>query len=168
MAHVTARPGPSGPLHGWHVLAMLVAFFGVIAAVNFTMAHYALSTFGGLETESSYKAGLAFKGEMDAAAHQSARHWTVNLSVRDGADGARTLLIDASDATGKPVVGFDVDARFAHPADARQDVVVDLVDLGGGHYQGKATVHPGQWELIVDLAQGGDRLFRSKNRVQLR
>lgn len=168
MAHAHAARRTTGELKGWHVFAMLVAFFGVIAGVNFVMARYAITTFGGLETESSYKAGLAFKGEMDAAAHQAARNWTVNLSVRDGANGSRILLIEAKDAAGKPVAGFDVDARFAHLADARQDVAVDLVDLGGGRYQGTASVHPGQWELIVDLAQGADRLFRSKNRVQLR
>ncbi|WP_051356575.1 FixH family protein [Azorhizobium doebereinerae] len=168
MAQAQARPRAGGKITGWHVFTILVAFFGVIISVNVVMAHYAISTFGGLETESSYKAGLAFRGEEIAAADQDARKWQVNLTVRDGADGSRIVAIEAVDAKGNPLAGYDVDARFAHPADARQDVVVDLNEATGGRYQGTASVHKGQWELIVDLAQGGTRLFRSKNRVQLR
>ena len=33
--------------NGWHMTAILVAFFGVIVVVNFTMASYATRTFGG-------------------------------------------------------------------------------------------------------------------------
>ncbi|GGF81056.1 nitrogen fixation protein FixH [Azorhizobium oxalatiphilum] len=176
MTMVQSRPAPKGgrpgrvpgQLTGWHVLAALLGFFGLIIAVNVVMAHYAVATFGGVETESSYKAGLAFKAEEDAAATQNARQWRVILDVSDRPDGTRLLVIEARDAAGKPLAGYAVDARFAHPADARQDVTVPLTDLGGGRYQGTAGVHRGQWELIVDLAQGEGRLFRSKNRVQLR
>lgn len=170
MAHagLSAKPRAAGQLTGWHVLAILLAFFGAIITVNVVMARYAIATFGGVETESSYKAGLTFKSEENAAADQNARGWTVNLIVDPGADGARTVTIEAKDAAGRPLVGYDVDARFAHPADARQDVTVDLHEIGGGRYRGAANVHAGQWELIVDLAQGEQRQFRSKNRVQLR
>ena len=54
-------------LTGRAVLLILLAFFGVVIAVNLIMARYAVSTFAGVETESSYKAGLAFTAEHRAA-----------------------------------------------------------------------------------------------------
>ena len=50
------------------MLVCLVAFFGVVAAVNAVHDPAAVSTFGGVETESSYQAGLAFSREIAAAA----------------------------------------------------------------------------------------------------
>ena len=38
---------------GRHMAAIMVAFFGVIIAVNFTMARFATATFGGRVVENS-------------------------------------------------------------------------------------------------------------------
>ena len=54
------------PLTGWHVLAMFVAFFGVIIAVNLTLAWQAISTFPGLEVENSYVASQTFDADRRA------------------------------------------------------------------------------------------------------
>jgi nitrogen fixation protein FixH len=43
------------------VLAMLIGFFGLVIAVNLVMVRAALSTFGGVDTPSSYQAGLHFR-----------------------------------------------------------------------------------------------------------
>ena len=48
-------------LTGRHVLLWIVGFFAVIFAVNGILVRAATSTFGGLETQSSYKAGLMFE-----------------------------------------------------------------------------------------------------------
>ena len=45
-------------LNGWHVLAMLVAFFGVVIAVNVGFAVQAYSTFPGEVTARPYEEGL--------------------------------------------------------------------------------------------------------------
>ena len=47
-------------LTGKHVLLCLLGFFGVVFAVNAVLVKAATSTFGGVETSSSYKAGLMF------------------------------------------------------------------------------------------------------------
>ena len=64
---------PSRQLTGRTVLVWLVAFFGVVFAVNAVMIHAAISTFGGVETASSYKAGLAFEQEVEAGAARRTR-----------------------------------------------------------------------------------------------
>lgn len=154
-------------LTGRAVLLILLAFFGVVIAVNLIMARYAVSTFAGVETESSYKAGLAFTAEHRAAEAQAARHWTVNVEMASPGAGSRVITVRVLDANGAPLSALVPDGRLAHPTDARRDVDLDLKPLGDGRYRALAQAGPGQWDLVIDFAQGDERLFRSKNRVQL-
>ena len=54
-------------LTGRTVLVWFVAFFGVVFAVNAILVKAATSTFGGVETTSSYKAGQMFEREVARA-----------------------------------------------------------------------------------------------------
>ena len=54
-------------LTGRHVLAITLAAFGVIIAVNMVMAVKAVSTFPGLETPNSYVASQEFDRDRQAA-----------------------------------------------------------------------------------------------------
>lgn len=166
---MTADQGSGGrprEITGRTVLFALLAFFGVVIGVNMVMARFAVSTFAGVETESSYKAGLAFKGEVAAAERQEARHWTVDVGLTSAGQD-RTVLVSATDAAGRPLTGLVADGRLAHPTDRRRDVTLDLEPLGAGRYRAKAEAGPGQWDLVIDFSQSGERVFRSKNRVQL-
>lgn len=166
MAQPRLAEKPPRELTGRAVLMIILAFFGVVISVNVVMARFAVSTFGGVETESSYKAGLAFRSEEEAAAQQATRGWKVEADVESQGEERHVMLI-VRDATGKPLNGLEVTARLFHPTDARGDVALVLAAVGNGRYKGTATAHAGQWDMMLDLAQGGQRLFRSKNRVQL-
>lgn len=155
-------------LTGKHVLFCLLGFFGVVFAVNAVMVKAATSTFGGVETTSSYKAGLMFEQDIAKAERQDALHWHVSGRLaRDGA-GAAVLDISARDAKGAPLTGLTAQARLTHPADERLDHVVVLNGTAAGQFHGSAQVQAGQWELIVDLYRGDKRMFRSRSRVTLR
>jgi nitrogen fixation protein FixH len=54
------------------VFGMLVGFFAVVIGVNAVMIQQAISTFGGLETESSYRAGQLFEREVVQGAGRAA------------------------------------------------------------------------------------------------
>ncbi|MFG1479685.1 FixH family protein [Xanthobacter sp. V4C-4] len=167
MASVDRGKGRPRELTGGMVLMVILAFFGLVVAVNVTMARFAVSTFAGLETESSYKAGLAFTKETNAAEAQNERRWSVDVDLKPLGGTARGIQLRVVDADGKPLSGLVADGRFAHPTDARRDVVLDLEPLGEGRYRATADAGAGQWDLVIDFTQGGERLFRSKNRVQL-
>ena len=155
-------------LTGRAVLLWLIGFFGVVFAVNGVLVQAATSTFGGLETGSSYKAGLMFKQEVDSAERQDALHWHVDGKLKRDRAGQAVLDLSARDAQGVALSGLTAQAHFAHPADARLDQSISLKSLGGGAFRGEAQAQPGQWELIVDLYRGDDRLFRSRSRITLR
>lgn len=165
---VSGGKSPAGrELTGRAVLLMLLGFFGLVIVVNVVMARFAVSTFAGVETDSAYKAGLAFTAEHEAAERQQARHWTVDVTIGNTGGTGRTISLRVLDAAGKPLTGLAADGRFAHPTDARRDVVLDVEPAGDGRYKAVAQAGAGQWDLVIDFAQGGERLFRSKNRVQL-
>lgn len=155
-------------LTGRAVLQWLVAFFGIVFAVNGVLVRAAISTFGGVETLSSYRAGLQFEQEVGLVQRQDALHWQVTGKLARDSAGVAVLDVTARDAQGAPLSGLTADARLAHPADDRLDRVIAVRSVAGGVFHGAAEAQPGQWELIVDLYRGDQRVFRSRSRVSLR
>lgn len=152
---------------GRFVLICLLAFFGVVVVVNMVMARFAITTFGGVEVASSYKAGLAFAAEAAAARRRHERHWRLDVSIAAADGDRRVLTLAVADADGRPLSGLGGNARLVHPTDERRDVGMALSPLGGGRYRATGDAPAGQWELIVDLTQADERVFQSKNRVVL-
>jgi nitrogen fixation protein FixH len=154
------------PLTGRTVLLCLIAFFGVVATANAIMIRAAVSTFGGVETSSSYQAGLAFTQNAAAAHAQDELHWDVKANVRPVGKGI-VVEIDARDAAGRPLSGLEANVILHHPTDARADQTVTLGESGTGHFRGTAARFGGQREVLIELSRGGERLFRSQNRLVL-
>jgi nitrogen fixation protein FixH len=154
------------PLTGRTVLLCLIGFFGVVALANGIMVRAAVSTFGGVETSSSYQAGLAFTQNAAAARAQDELHWNVKANVRPAGEEV-VVEIDARDAAGRPLSGLDANVTLHHPADGRADQTVALSESATGHFRGIAARFAGQREVLIELSRGGVRLFRSQNRVIL-
>jgi nitrogen fixation protein FixH len=154
---------------GRTVLVCFVAFFAVVFGVNAFMVRAAVSTFGGVETESSYKAGLAYSREVAAARSQDSRHWRVDVKVTGAAltpgRVAQQVEITARDTDGRPLAGLTAVARFSHPTDRRLDKTLEAPEIAPGRFAGTAWPAAGQWDLVVELLRGGERVFLSKSRV---
>jgi nitrogen fixation protein FixH len=152
---------------GWTVLVCLVAFFGVVFAVNAVMIRVAVSSFGGLETESSYQAGLDFEREAAQARAQAALRWQVGAQLASLRDGATRLTVVARDAHGQPLEGLTATARLVRPTDQQDDRAIALTQTRPGEFGGGTAALAGQWDLVLELKRDGARVFRSKNRVIL-
>jgi nitrogen fixation protein FixH len=155
-------------LTGRAVLIWLIGFFAVVFAVNGWLVQAATSTFGGLDTPSSYKAGLMFEGEVARAERQQALRWQVDGKLTRDRAGEAVLDVSVRDAQGALVTGLTADARLAHPADERLDHVIHLGRTDAGSFHGEENAQPGQWELIVDFYRDQERVFRSRSRVTLK
>ena len=165
---MTRPPASPKPLTGGKVLAMLVAFFGVIFAVNMTMMRLAIQTMPGTDVDSAYTASLAYEKEIVIAHDQNARNWKVDAQVRRGPDGSATLQVEARDNDGKPMSGLKFQGRFERPTDRRGDRPVEMAEMGIGIYRGNAPrIAAGQWDLVIEGVAAGRRMFLSKNRVVL-
>jgi nitrogen fixation protein FixH len=158
----------SRELSGRTVFLILLVFFGVVAGANFILMRAATTTFGGLETESSYKAGLAFKQEVSLAQAQNGRGWKVEANLTRIADSGTRIEIAVRDAKNQPIPRLDLLLTLSHPTDKRQDHTVAMGEVTAGSFKGLAHVTPGQWELVIALSHDGERMFRSQNRIVLK
>jgi nitrogen fixation protein FixH len=163
----TDRVGCEGrDLEGRTVLAILVAFFGVVGLVNAVMVYYALSSFRGEVANHPYEAGLAYNSEIAAARAQNARNWNVAAKLVTEAKRGR-LDVGARDAQGQPIPGLRVIGIFASPVDAALDRRIELVEAPIGSYSGEVRVAPGYWDLEILAKREGTTLFQSKNRIHV-
>jgi nitrogen fixation protein FixH len=163
---------PVAPRHreitGRTVLICFIAFFAVIAAVNAVMIRFAVSTFAGTETESSYRAGLSYNSEQAAAVSQDALRWNVEGGFARSRSGEAVLTIDVKDSRQVPVSQIAVSARLAHPLNSRLDRRIALSRTSGGSFQGATDAEPGQWTLTLDIMRDDARVYRSVSRLVLK
>jgi len=162
------RPAHPREMTGRMVFALLLAFFGVVIGANAFLAHEALSTFGGVEIDSPYRAGQLFEREVAMAKAQDAQHWQVDAKVTPAANGGTLLDVVARDAAGAPLAGMTATAVFTRPTDRRLDRAVAVIEDAAGRFRGSVDIAAGQWDLVIELSRQGERLFRSKNRVVIK
>lgn len=164
MAYDASEPAmPGRPITGRTVLACFLGFFGIVFAANFFLVRAAVTSFGGVETESSYKAGLDFRRESEAAAAQSALHWQVDAHVEP-----TRVVVSGRDASGLPLDDVELAVELHHPTNRKLDMTLTPTEIAEGLWNARGEIPPGQWELVIDFTRDGQRLYRSMNRVYVK
>jgi nitrogen fixation protein FixH len=153
---------------GRMVFICFVTFFAVVFGVNAIMVRVAVSTFGGVETASSYQAGLAFAREVALVDTQDALNWHVKAKVVPANDGAMLVEVIATSSDERPLSDLQASAWLVHPTDKRADQAVILRESAPGQFRGTAMSASGQWDLVTELTRDNIRMFRSKNRIFFR
>jgi nitrogen fixation protein FixH len=148
------------------VLAILIAFFGIIVGANAALIHYATSTFGGLESDRAYTEGVAYDRDISASRAQDALHWKVSAAIRRVASGALEVTVTQRDDLASATDSLSALVQFQHPASRTRDRAVTLAQAAPGIFTGALDLDPGRWDLVIDLQRNGETLFRSKNRVE--
>ncbi len=165
---MTTAVAAKGVLTGRKVLAIVVAFFGVIIAVNVTLAVLAVETLSGTEVASAYNASLAYQNEIEAAQRQDDRHWNVSAAAKRDASGNVNVSINARDAQGTPLKGLQLSVQLQRPVDKRFDRDAVLAEQAPGTYAVRfADVAAGQWDLVIEADSDGAAMFRSRSRIVL-
>ncbi|MFO1169684.1 MAG: FixH family protein [Hyphomicrobiaceae bacterium] len=151
-------------IEGRHVLAIFLAFFGVMLAANGAFVYFALSTFGGVETEDAYRKGLDYNATLGEANAQASLGWQPALAL-DAASG--TLTLKVADKTGKPVTGLKITGVLMRPVTNVGDRKLDgFVEQAGGIYVERLdALVPGTW--IADLAMQWETGIPFKMRERL-
>ncbi|MCA3667838.1 MAG: FixH family protein, partial [Methylobacterium sp.] len=103
---LAARKAKEFRLTGWHVLAMLIAFFAVVASVNVFMMTTAIRTMPGLDARNGYDVSQNFnRQELAAAQAQARRGWQSDARV-SLANRVLDLEIRFRDSMSKPLAGL--------------------------------------------------------------
>ena len=149
-----------GKFTGWHMTAILVAFFGVVMAVNFTMARMAVSTFGGTVVDNSYVASQEYNRWLDAAALQDKLGWDVAVSM----DANRHVRIDAS-SNGAMLEQMTAVGDALHPLGRAPDVSLSFTATPEGQLLSTKPLPAGRWNLRLSLRRGAD-IYKLVEKVQ--
>ncbi len=184
----------SGEFTGRHMLFIMLAFFGVIIAVNVLMATFARTSWTGLVVENTYVASQEFNHKAAEGRAQAALHWKGRLSIAEG-----TVRYELADASGSRIAPRAVTVFFRHPAYEMQDRTIRLERAADGdprcllalemesfrmkkHLGGYAAVlggidavvfsagaGEGEWlmreKVLDDMEHFGIRLDRERNRA---
>lgn len=140
-------------LTGRRVLAMALAFFGVIIAANLTLAFWAVGTFPGLEAPNTFVASQEFDTRREA---QQGLGWT----VAPGHENGRVRLA-ITDAAGQPVEVASLQVLIGRPTSARDDVTPDFAFVGG-IYEAPVDLAPGLWMLKLEAVAKDGTLFAQR------
>ena len=132
-------------LKGGHVLAILVAFFGVIFAVNFLLAYLANSTWSGLVVENGYVASQSFNSDLAKAKAQEALGWNVGFTA-----DRNDIKITFADAKGAKIDSLNLTGRLQRTVTDKEDQQLTFAWMGAGLYSAPARLAPGLWEVEVD------------------
>ncbi|AKM09522.1 FixH family protein [Croceicoccus naphthovorans] len=133
---------------GRHMAAVMVVGFGIVIAVNFTMAALASSSFGGVVVENSYVASQNFNGWLDRAEKSEALGYSVEASR--GADG-RVVLATANVPAGSQVI-----AVARHPLGHQPETELAFVQSGHDAWTSTAALPEGRWTLRILAKTGPD------------
>jgi nitrogen fixation protein FixH len=153
------RPSDAHPLTGWHVLAIVLAFFGVIIGVNIVMAFAATSTFPGLVVANSYVSSQRYNELLAKARAQDAAGWQHELSADDG-----VLKFQLATASGAPATNLSVLAHVGRPSTTRADRDLELLHSGAFYLAGEA-LPAGSWEVDIEARRGNELVFRRTEEV---
>tara|TARA_R110002020_G_scaffold285398_1_gene500936 strand:+ start:134 stop:586 length:453 start_codon:yes stop_codon:yes gene_type:complete len=139
-------------IKGWHVLTAFIMAFGIIIAVNLTLAVQAVRTFPGLEVANSYVASQSFDVDRDA---QVGLGWDVGATLR-GHDLALRVLDH-----GRPIAPTVEEATFGRATSVQRDQIPAFT-FDGEALHARVDGGPGNWNLRVKLRSADGTLFQQR------
>lgn len=147
---MTGKPMRGG-FTGRHMAAILVSFFAVVITVNFTMARFAMSTFGGKVVENSYVASQHYNVWLARAAAQDRLGWTPHVSL----DAGRHVRLEIR-KDGRALVGLRVAATASHPLGRTAPATLRFEAVADGAWRSVEPLAIGRQRLDIVVGQGTD------------
>lgn len=140
---------------GRHMLIVMVAFFGVVIAVNAALAYFAAESWTGLLARNGYVASQDYNRVLADARRQAELGWRSRIEA--GRDG---LVLTVTGGAGEALTGLDVTARIERPTHADEDRAVTLRPLGAGRYGADLALAPGAWTVRVAARNRAGEIYR--------
>lgn len=157
------REGAGGkPFTGYHMLALMVAFFGVIVTVNLVMARFAISSWSGLVVPNTYVASQEFNAKAAEARAISALGYRVRLELRQG-----EIVAEVADREGLAVSVDTVAIAFSRPVGTNDDFEVVLSPRGPGLLAASGALKGGDWIARVTAVKDDAIIYKTAQRIHV-
>ena len=159
----TSSPSHPFRITGWHVLVAVVAFFGVVIAVDAAFLMAAYRTFPGQVSVTPYEDGLAYNSRVARQRAQAALGWRVLVSTEP--DG---LVVQVSDKAGAPVGGLVVSGALSRPATEAGRLPLTFAEVAPGRYEASVAPAPGGWDLALTARSEDGDVIEAERRLTWR
>lgn len=148
---------------GWHMLAVMLMFFGTIIGVNFFMARSAIMSWTGLVVKNSYVASQEFNTKSNNAQAQQDLGLTDTLRYADG-----LLLFSLVQENGDAVELTNLKIEVGRPSNLGQDAMLEMARALDGSYFATYPLDKGDWlaKVTGDLAGYGP--WKMEHRLSLK
>jgi nitrogen fixation protein FixH len=157
---MSAQSESAGKFTGKHMLAIMLAFFGVVIAVNLVMATAANRSWTGLVVKNSYVASQEFNRKAEEGRAQAALGWKGQLEIGGGRVSYRLVDKDGMAVTVEGVV-----ASFRRPAYESEDRTITLAREAEGTFGAAEAVRDGIWIVEIDAEAGLPKPYRDVRRI---
>lgn len=147
---------------GRHMLAVMLCFFGVIIAVNVTMAVFARTSWTGFVVRNSYVASQEFNDKVAAARAQQALGWSAGLVVEAG-----VASLSLADREGKIVEIETAVLELRSPAGDSTDRTVEFAHDGSG-FAAPLDIADGLWVVAIKVRAADGRDWMDTRRIVVR
>ena len=130
-------------------MLVLVVGFGIVAAVNFTMASYATGGFHGVVVENSYVASQKYNDWLAKAEAAKALGWEAN-AVRDTSG---YVIV----TTSKVPEGAQITADLRRPIGEHDTAKLTFEPMSEGTYRSVEPVATGRWTIRLFIENAGQK-----------
>ncbi len=144
MTPVSAKTETRQEFRGIHFLLCMIAFFGVIIAVNITMAVLASKSWTGLVVKNSYVASQNYNDELEQAKSQREQGLKSHIAYAQGA-----LHFELLDRNGTKISPQHVQIEIGRPAFEQSDQVFKIEVSDDGSYTLNKVLERGIWVVTI-------------------
>lgn len=145
------------PFTGRHMALVMVGGFGIVIAVNLSMAALAVGGFSGVVVKNSYVASQQFNGWLDSAATQDALGWDIAASRMEDGTVMVTMQQVPVDAT------LSAAARRPLGEPDHRTIVFSGNPVAG--FRSTQPLPAGRWLLRISVVSA-DHQWRSDGELQ--
>ena len=156
-------PKPEKPgfrIGGRHVLFAVIAFFGVIIAVNGYFLTAAYRSFPGQVSETPYEDGVGFNRTVAQRRAQAELGWGATAAA-----AGPGVEVDMRDRAGQPLQGLKMEGVLRRPATQAGQISLKFTEASPGRYVAKAGPGSGAWDLHFAAKGPGSELFEGERRL---
>lgn len=157
---MTPPTEPRFRISGRHVLLAVIAFFGVIIAVNAYFLVAAYRTFPGQVSETPYEDGVGFNRTVAQRRAQAELGWSATATTT-----AQGVEVDLRDRAGQPLQGLKVEGVLRRPATQAGQISLKFTEASAGRYVAKAGPGSGAWDLHFVAKGARAELFEGERRL---
>ncbi len=156
------REKPGFTFTGWHMLTIMLLFFGTIITVNVTMAWNAVTSWSGLVVQNTYVASQQFNGKAEAAKARAASGIVGKLHI----DG-NVVSYEVSHPQRGAIDTDTVTLNFRRPVGEHQDFTLPLAKQTINLFSAQHELAAGDWIVEATALKNGKIIVHEGTRIDV-